>query len=182
MKCKKILSKATILPLLFVAYQASASDKLVEVMLESSLDDERGYCLDIAGGKGIDAPLNKGLQAHTCYHYTGGILEDQGFNAELLNKGEFKISYFDVCMTASSFTKGAALSLAKCNQSKLQAFSLKPNGELITPSAPELCVTVDSNKKKEGRGGNPVHVMRPISLELCDSSKKAYQTWSLNGM
>ena len=180
MKYKNILSKATLLPLLFVAYQASASDKLVEVMLDSNLDDERGYCLDIAGGKGKDAPLNKGLQAHTCYHYTGGILEDQGFNAELLKKGEFKVSYFDVCMSATSFTKGATLALAKCNQSKMQTFSLKANGQLVSPTAPELCVTVNGNKKKEGRGGSPVHVMRPISLELCDSSKKTYQTWTLN--
>lgn len=60
-------------------------------MLSSNLDEARGYCLDIAGGKGANAPLDKGLQAHTCYHYTGGILEDQGFDAALISEGEFRI-------------------------------------------------------------------------------------------
>lgn len=60
---------------------------VVEVMLLSQLDESRGYCLDIAGGQGTNAELDKGLQAHTCYHYTGSILEDQGFNAALIDDG-----------------------------------------------------------------------------------------------
>jgi len=175
---KKRLALAAILPLFFTACQAS-SDNLVEVMLVSTIDESRGYCLDIAGGKGARAPIDKGLQAHTCYNYTGEILEDQGFVPELINQGQFKISYFDVCMSASSLTQGASLDLAKCDQSQEQLFSLKSNGHLIVQKEPELCVTVNGTKKKEGRGGSPVHVMRPLSLELCNDAKADYQKWSV---
>ena len=159
------------------------SENVVEVMLTSNLDnDERGYCLDIAGGKGAKAPLDKGLQAHTCYHYTGGILEDQGFDPALVNEGQFKIPFFDVCMSAASIEIGASLNLMKCDQSDNQKFSLNADGQLVTQLNPSLCVTVNGTEKKEGRGGAPVHVMRPISLQTCDAANKDYQTWTLNSI
>ena len=160
--------------------QAEEPKKLVEIMLVSELDEARGYCLDIAGGKGVDAPLDKGLQAHTCYHYTGGVLEDQGFDRALIEEGQFRISYFDVCMTVPDIEEGAAISLGECASLDTQKFTLKPNGQLVTQVESELCVTVDSLTKKEGRGGSPIHVMRPLSLEPCDVSKSEYQTWSIN--
>ncbi|MGH1479196.1 MAG: hypothetical protein ACRBM6_10845 [Geminicoccales bacterium] len=55
------------------------------------MDETRGYCLDIAGGRGKEAPLGHGLQAHTCYHNSGGVLEDQGFDAALIDEGQFRI-------------------------------------------------------------------------------------------
>ncbi len=173
------LSMIVMLTISFIV-KADAPGSIVEIMLGANLDEARGYCLDIAGGKGANAPLDKGLQAHTCYHYTGGILEDQGFDGALISKGQFRISYFGVCMSAQSFTTSSALSLAKCDQSDEQKFLLKPNGYLVTQKAPELCVTVSSAKKKEGRGGSPVHVMRPLTLESCDDVKKTYQAWILN--
>lgn len=159
---------------------AQANDKLVEVKLVSSLDEPRGYCLDIAGGKGKRAPLDKGLQAHTCYNYTGKILEDQGFDPALVSKGLFRVTYFNVCMAVPAVKVGAAISLGTCKDAKTQKFVLKANGQLAPESNPNLCVTVDGTKKREGRGGIPIHVMRPLSLQNCDASKKAYQTWALN--
>lgn len=179
MKKNSILGLMAMLPL-FTSPSYAASQEVVEVMLSSKLDDERGYCLDIAGGQGANAPLDHGLQAHTCYHYTGGILEDQGFTTQRLNQGEFHIAYFDVCMAASSMAEGANLALAKCDQSQEQQFLLQSNGQLVSQTMPSLCVTVSSTEKREGRGGSPVHVMRSIALESCDDSKKEYQTWSLN--
>ena len=142
------------------------------------LDEPRGYCLDIAGGKGKRAPLDRGLQAHTCYNYTGGILEDQGFDAALISKGQFRIIYFNVCMAVPSIKKGAAISLGACVDT--QKFALTTDGRLVAMANPELCVTVSNTQKREGRGGSPVHVMRPLSLQPCDDAKKAYQTWSLH--
>ena len=179
MNALKIIS-TTILLSLFASACQSKTGNVVEVMLVSNIDEARGYCLDIAGGKGANAPLDKGLQAHTCYNYSGEILEDQGFDPGAISSGQFRISYFDVCMSAPSFSEGAELSLAQCDQSDAQKFSLQANGQLVAQMAPNLCVTVSSSQKKEGRGGEPVHVMRPISLELCDESKKGYQTWTLN--
>jgi len=158
------------------------SSDLVEIMLVDKLDESRGYCLDIAGGQGARAPIERGLQAHTCYNYRGEILEDQGFDSTLINTGQFKISYFDVCMTVASITAGTSLSLEACNGSENQTFTLNDSGQLVVKSAPELCVTLDSSQQKTGRGGTPPHVMHPVSIEACDDAKQAYQTWSLNSL
>ena len=160
--------------------QADTTENIVELMLVDRLDEARGYCLDIAGGQGKNAPLDRGLQAHTCYHYTGSILEDQGFNGELISEGQFEIPYFDVCMSVSSLNAGAAITLEQCDDLNTQKFELNANGQLVTQADPKLCITVSPSQKKEGRGGSPVHVMRPLSLQPCADSSKAYQTWSIN--
>lgn len=151
----------------------------VEVMLVSNIDDERGYCLDIAGGKGERAPLNKGLQAHTCYHYTGEILVDQAFDQADVDNGQFRIPYFNVCMSADSIEQGTSIVLAECTDQVTQQFSLQPNGNITLKSDNTLCVTVSATEKREGRGGEPVHVMRPLSLQACESNIAEYQTWTL---
>lgn len=159
------------------ALPAQAADDVVEIRLVDNIDETRGYCLDVAGGKGTEAPIEKGLQAHTCYDYTGGLLEDQSFETALIEQGQFKIPYFDVCMIASAAESGASLQLGTCEDSELQLFSLQENGNLTLQSQPELCVTASSTEKKEGRGATPVHVMRPLSLQACSDDNKAYQAW-----
>ncbi|MTH94653.1 ricin-type beta-trefoil lectin domain protein [Roseibium sp. RKSG952] len=170
----------TALGLLAISTPAYSADGLVEVMLADKLDEQRGYCLDIAGGKGKNAPLDRGLQAHTCYHYTGGILEDQGFDEALIKLGQFRIPYFDVCMAVPAVNAGAGVVLSKCDDSETQKFSLDQNGQIVTQADPDLCVTVSATEKNEGRGGTPIHVMRPLSLQACAPSSKAYQTWKLH--
>lgn len=156
-----------------------STENLVEIRLIDDIDESRGYCLDIAGGRGTDAPINKGLQAHTCYDYTGSLLEDQSFDASLIKQGEFKIPYFDVCMTASSIDVNSTVTLATCENLDTQKFSLEPNGNSILQAKPELCITASSTEKKEGRGATPVHVMRPLSLQPCSENNVAYQAWSI---
>ena len=165
-----------------LAATADTSKAPVEIMLESKIDEDRGYCLDIAGGKGERAPVERGLQAHTCYNYTGEILVDQGFDPSEIEEGQFRIPYFDVCMTVESIEVGAPIALAACDQSDTQKFTLDANGQLVSQSKPELCVTVSSTEKKNGRGASPVHVMRPVSLQQCDADNKEYQTWKLNSL
>jgi len=152
---------------------------LVEVRLVDTIDEDRGYCLDIAGGKGANAPLDRGMQAHTCYDYTGSLLEDQSFDAALIKEGQFKIVYFDVCMTASAIEADASLELAACKEENTQQFSLEENGNLVVKEKPELCVTVNATEKREGRGSSPVHVMRPLSLQTCSADNAKYQTWEI---
>ena len=156
-----------------------ADSDLVEVRLVDNLDDSRGYCLDIAGGRGTDAPLDKGLQAHTCYDYTGGLLEDQSFDPQLIEKNQFSIPYFDVCMAVPSIEVGSAIVLAACESVDTQQFSMETDGRLTTVSNTELCVTASATEKQEGRGGEPVHVMRPLSLQPCSEDSSAYQTWTV---
>jgi hypothetical protein len=155
------------------------ASELVEIRLIDDIDEARGYCLDIAGGRGTSAPLDKGLQAHTCYDYTGGLLEDQSFEATLLEDGTFKIPYFDVCMSVPAIEPGAAITLSPCAAVETQMFSLKDNGNIVISGDTELCVTTSSTQKREGRGGTPVHVMRPLSLQPCSDEKKAYQAWTV---
>jgi len=167
-----------ILGLSMLLGSSNASEKLVEIRLIDNIDEERGYCLDIAGGKGTKAPVERGLQAHTCYDYTGGLLEDQSFDAELVKEGQFKITYFDVCMSVPAIEQGAAIMLSDCESVDTQQFSLEDNGQLVVKANPELCVTVSSTEKKNGRGATPVHVMRPVSLQPCSEDSKEYQAWS----
>ncbi len=61
---------------------------------------------------GTDAPLDHGLQAHTCYDYTGGFLEEQSFDLVLIDQGKFKIPYFDVCMSVGAVETNSAVLLA----------------------------------------------------------------------
>ena len=164
------------------AVQANAENNNVEIMLADDLGDTRGYCLDVAGGQGKNAPVKNGLQAHTCYHYKGEILEDQGFDQTLIKKGTFFIPYFDVCMSVPSVETGAAITLSKCGDTDTQKFALNSNGQLASQANPELCITVSSTQEKQGRGGSPVHVMRPVSLQACDDSNKTYQTWTIHSL
>ncbi|OIQ26402.1 ricin-type beta-trefoil lectin domain protein [uncultured Vibrio sp.] len=176
----KTLLHAILTGLIVVATPLSVfATELVEVRLVDDIDESRGYCLDIAGGRGTDAPLDKGLQAHTCYDYSGSLLEDQSFDLALIEQGQFKIPYFDVCMTASSIESDASIGLAKCEDMDTQSFVLETNGNLVAKANPQLCMTVSSTEKKEGRGATPVHVMRPLSLQLCSDDLKAYQEWSI---
>jgi len=108
-----------------------SAEEMVELRLINDIDEDRGYCLDIAGGRGTDAPLDRGLQAHTCCDYTGSLLEDQSFDLELIDQGQFKIPYFDVCMSVAAIEINSAILLAPCENIDTQMFSLEPNGNLI---------------------------------------------------
>ncbi|TXR53890.1 ricin-type beta-trefoil lectin domain protein [Reinekea thalattae] len=178
---KIFLSLRTFFSAAFIALVCSTSyaSELVEVRLVDNIDESRGYCLDVAGGQGKNAPVERGLQAHTCYDYRGEILEDQGFDAELVSESQFKIDYFDVCMVATELEQGADLMLASCDNSNSQKFSLQTDGNLVLDANPELCVTASSTEKREGRGGSPVHVMRPVSLQTCSDANQDYQRWEL---
>lgn len=88
--------------------------------------------------------------------------------------------YYDVCMAASSVDIGSDILLEACNDSDTQIFNLQENGQLSLQENPELCVTVNATEKKEGRGGSPIHVMRPLSLQSCDTAQQDYQSWTIN--
>jgi len=162
-----------------LATAAQAAGDVVEIRLVDDVDEPRGYCLDIAGGRGPGAKVERGLQAHTCYDYSGTLLVDQAFDTPLLEQGTFRIPHFDVCMTAASSDVGAPLMLAPCEATDSQRFSLEPSGALILTADPTLCVTVSDSEKRSGRGGEPVHVMRPVSLQVCRAEASRFQTWSL---
>ena len=172
---KKLLG-IVVLGLLLIT--SSQSDDNVEIYLLNQLDDPRGFCIDIKGHK-LKAQINKGLQAHTCYSYQGEISPDQGFNSFKLTKNQFILTFFNVCMEASSLKVSANLKLAKCDRNKLQKFEWFNKNKIRLISNRKLCLTVDQGQSRKGRGGTPVHLMRNLSLELCDKSLNPYQAWGI---
>ena len=172
---KKILAIIA-LSLLFIT--PSQADDSIEIYLLNQLDDSRGFCIDIKGHK-LNAQINKGLQAHTCYSYQGEISPDQGFNSLKLTKNQFFLPVFNTCMEASSLTPSAELRLRKCNRNKLQNFEWSNKKQIRLISNRKLCLTVDQGQSKKGGGGTPVHLMRNLSLELCSKSLNPYQAWGV---
>ena len=172
---KKILA-IIVLSLLFIT--PSQADDSIEIYLLNQLDDSRGFCIDIKGHK-LNAQINKGLQAHTCYSYQGEISPDQGFSSLKLTKNQFILTSFNVCMEASSLTPSANLRLRKCDRNKLQNFEWTNENKIHLIGNRKLCLTVDKGKSKKGGGGSPVHLMRNLSMELCSKSLNLYQAWSV---
>ena len=152
-------------------------DDNVEIYLLNQLDDPRGFCIDVRGHK-LKAKIDKELQAHTCYSYQGEISPDQGFNSLSLTNNQFFLTFFDVCMEASSLTPSANLKLGKCNKSKFQNFEWSNLNKIHLISNRKLCLTVDKGQSKKGGGGYPIHLMRNLSLELCSKTLNPYQVWS----
>ena len=56
---------------------------LAEIKLPDSLDDKRGFCIDIKWHK-FKAKIKRRIQIHTCYSYQGKISVDQELDAKKL--------------------------------------------------------------------------------------------------
>ncbi|MFL3022232.1 MAG: ricin-type beta-trefoil lectin domain protein [Cytophagales bacterium] len=149
--------------------------EIVEVYLLNNLNDSRGFCIDMRGHK-TNADINKSLQAHTCYSYQGEIAVDQGFNKLNINQDQFFIEHFKVCMEASKTESASSLVLRDCDGNNNQKFILKNNGNINPVSDLNLCLTV-SEEFREGGGGNPTHLIRNLSIEICDDSLSSRQKW-----
>ena len=102
---------------------------------------------------------------------------DQGFDSDAIKAGRFHMPGFDVCMTAGAAQAGARLGLGKCDGSPAQGFSMTAKGGIVSQSAPKLCVTVAGGESRQGGGGQPVHLIRRLTLEACDEGRAKYQQW-----
>ncbi len=150
--------------------------EIVEVYLLDALNDSRKYCLDIIGYK-TNADINKGLQVHSCYSYQGKISVDQGFDKSRIDDNEFYIPLFKVCMEAVKIEKSSRLELKNCDKNQKQEFIFQNDGKIQPLSNLNLCLTASENFR-EGGGGNPVHLIRDLSLQICDDTFSSRQKWS----
>ena len=150
--------------------------EIVEVYLLDALNDSRKYCLDIIGSK-TNADVNKGLQVHSCYSYQGEISVDQGFDKSRIDDNEFYIPLFKVCMEAVKIEKSSRLELKNCDKNQKQEFIFQNDGKIQPLSNLNLCLTASENFR-EGGGGNPVHLIRDLSLQICDDTFSSRQKWS----
>ena len=151
-------------------------EETVEIYLVELLDEPRGFCLDIRGYKESADP-KKGLQAHTCYSYQGSIAVDQEFSLQRINDNEFYMPKFDVCMEAGNANASSDIKLESCSINDLQKFVLD-SGNIVLKSNNNLCLTISSENSIQGGGGNPVHLIRDLTLKNCDSNLSKYLTWS----
>ena len=147
---------------------------LVEIKLIDNLDDKRGFCIDIKGYKSR-AKIERGLQAHTCYSYQGEIAIDQGLDANKLKKKELFFPNFDVCIHPSSYNNPLILTLIKCKNS--QEFIFDKDNTIRLKNNSNLCLTVAKEESRKGGGGSPVHLMRNLSMQICNNKHSVYQNW-----
>ena len=148
--------------------------KLVEIKLINNLDDKRGFCLDIKGHKNR-AKIHRGLQAHTCYSYQGDIALDQGLDANRLKHKVLFFPYFNVCVHPTSYNNLPSLTLVKCKTT--QKFIFAEDNTIRLKNNTNLCLTVSNKPSRKGGGGSPLHLMRNISMQICNNKDFAYQAW-----
>ena len=91
---------------------------------------------------------------------------------------EFYIPHFNVCMEATENKAGSSLKLSSCDKNDNQKFILKNDGKIQLKSNLNLCLTASENFR-EGGGGNPVHLIRSLTLENCDNALSSYQNWGI---
>ena len=99
-----------------------------------------------------------------------------------MDKGQFYLPAFDVCMEATSNTAQASLLLRKCQDKKLQKFKWGNNGRIYLISNEKLCLTLAQGKSRQGGGGSPKHLIRNLLLELCDNTEIASQMWGVRSI
>ena len=165
--------------LIFFTISANAQTP-VEVKLKAPIDEDRGWCLDLRGGQNNGAPIG-GVHGHTCYTYNGnGPTKDQAFVMEnIKDQNEFRMVEFnDKCMTLFEPNEGSFVSIETCDGRETQVIAMNETGQITPEMTPELCLTAGS-VVLPGGGGNPVHIMRDISFEACDSTINERQLWEL---
>lgn len=156
----------------------AVADTTVEMVLIEQLPDEhRGWCIDAAGHQ-QNAIMEGGVHGHTCYSYEGSIAVDQGFSAEGIEQGIFRLVEFDHCMSLSVPQSGSWIALTPCDGRIEQQFEITDDGLIISKAAPDvwLCITLGLDMVYGG-GGDPIHKIRTATLDTCSEDKAKYQRW-----
>jgi hypothetical protein len=163
----------------FILFAMSVNaDTLVEVKLIAPIEEDRGWCLDLRGRMNNAAPVG-GVHGHTCDTYSGnGPIVDQGFSMEdITQENKFRLVAFgDKCLTLYEPREGSFVSMETCDDRETQAIMMNDSGQIIPEMMPELCLTAGS-VVLPGGGGDPLHLMRDISFETCDSDINERQLW-----
>jgi hypothetical protein len=172
-----MLSRSVIAALIgaFLSVGTAHAEK-VEVYLTDMLDNtQHGYCLDIARAQGAQANPDDGLQGHTCYSPLGELMVDQIFDTDKFADGLLYMPEFNVCAMAASVTADSPIELAACDGSAAQSFVFSGNGTITPSAAPDMCVTVATDTRS---GRSDTNQIKALSLQPCDTTRAAYQTWS----
>jgi acetyl esterase/lipase len=142
-----------------------------------TLDDARGYCLDIRG-EGATLQLDNPLQAHTCKY--GGPIDDQRF--ERTAAGAIRAPMYDRCLAVASLEPGAGLLMRPCAPAPTQLWSMAW-GRISPASRPDLCISLSVEKGAPAGTPvliSPVYHRRDVVLDRCADSRETTQSfrWS----
>ena len=159
----------------FAVWSKSGGD-LIEIMLLDNLDDTRGFCIDIRGYK-YKAKIERGLQVHTCYSYQSKIAVDQGLSVKKLEQKELFFPYFNVCVYPASLKKPSSLNLKRCENK--QIFILGKDNTIRLKNNKNLCLTVAKENSRKGGGGSPIHLIRNVSMQVCNRQIFKFQSWGI---
>jgi hypothetical protein len=161
-----------------IAADVVADNGMEIVLIEHLPDEARGWCIDAAGHQ-QGAIMEGGVHGHTCYSYENkGIAVDQGFDADGVEKGYFRLTAFDHCLTMSIPESESWIALTPCDGREAQKFEMKDDGQIVSLAAPGLCVTLGLDIVPGG-GGTPIHQIRTATLDTCSDDKAIYQKWRL---
>ena len=100
------------------------------------------------------------------------------FDYDKINDNQFYIPFFKVCMEVEKIEKSSILFLNKCDKNQKQQFVFQVDGKIQPLSNLDLCLTVSENFR-EGGGGNPVHLIRDLSIQLCEDKLSSQQKWGI---
>jgi acetyl esterase/lipase len=130
------------------------------------LDEQRGYCLDVAGF-GVNARPDEPLRSHTCKYGEDNV--DQLFKWVDEESGHVVIPAYNRCLAAGSSQPGADLFVNECTDSELQAWTFVPNGNLSLRAYPKLCVTIGGERIDAGSDPLvfPGYGWRASTIETC---------------
>ena len=118
--------------------------EVVEIKLIDAQDETRGWCVDLFAHLTNAKPLG-GFQGHDCFLYFGrGPQIDQGFVEALIPQGEFRLPYWDICMTLQEPKHHSFVAAEPCNGERAQQITMQDNGRITPDMAPELCLTLGS--------------------------------------
>jgi|SaaInl5LU_22_DNA_1037371.scaffolds.fasta_scaffold02650_5 hypothetical protein len=118
--------------------------EVVEIKLIDAQDETRGWCVDLFAHLQNAKPLG-GFQGHDCFLYFGsGPQIDQGFVEELIPQGEFRLPYWDICMTLQEPKHHSYIAAEPCIGEPAQKFTMHDDGRITADMAPELCLTIGS--------------------------------------
>jgi hypothetical protein len=166
---------------LLLAYAIFANAETpVEVKLIAAIEEDRGWCLDLRGRLANAQPVG-GLHGHTCDSYAGnGLAIDQAYAMEeIQEENQFRLIGFEnKCMTLFEPQAGSFISMETCDGRATQEIVLNESGRITPKMMPELCLTM-SDVIQPGGGGTPLHIMRDVTFEDCDSEISELQLWEL---
>jgi len=148
-----------------------------EIKLVKTLDDTRGFCMDMAGSK-QQASTTSPLQGHTCYDYQGAIAVDQGVTTSLISSGVLRLPAFGACVVGTGVKAGSAVTLRTCGANGTKAITMTSAGLISPIASAKLCLTI-GNSSTPGGGGTPVHLKRSLTWETCSTAAADRQTWAI---